>query len=417
MRNVNLVGLICGSCGARLPEPGNGIYSKRVKCEYCGTLHLIDSYAGVGGAESLYTAKAMTGMNFAVDSDTEDLIREKVKKYLMTSKCVPLDVFSDGEIVSVRRIGIPAYWYDDCTIRGHIIYEKRYTYVTYHEEGSEWRPHTMDVSEVRDFIVSANRKYDEIIKAFYYGKDLRGWQDVSYLDELSVEDIQEVDTPAGSAFLANIHPELEPWMLELAKEKLLPKADEQKTFLGMSINTDEIRNIQVSGVENSKSEPKMIWIGICEVLYQYKEEMYSIYLSHDGRRIWSAELPVDEQRSQRIQEARMRASEMDSQLHRIEIGYTIGTLTTIIAGMISLMAGTSEYDWESKLAGVLLGLLILAGGVLLYRKGKRKRAELLPEVVARRDEYETLENAVDDIPKEVNVRAGVFEKLMKGCDQ
>ena len=419
--NTNLIPMVCGHCGAPLPTP-KGI-TRTVKCSFCGTMHMINWNSTNLAGDNTCTATAMLGLT---GMKSEDDINEKVREMLLSSECPPLDVFERGIVNDIIEVGVPAFWFDDVTIRGHILYEKKYTYTTTHEEGEgdkrhtvqdthvEWRPHTLDVSETRDFIVSANKEYSEIIKRFYYYKDLNAGKDIGYINSLEAEDVLENDVPDSTAFRNDIGSELESRMLELAKKKLTPEQidDKKRTFLGMEIKgNQDIRNISVSGVEIDKKAPKTIWIALCKVLYSYKDKIYSLYLSHDGKQTFYKECPIDNNRLEVLKDLKKSAEEKEKEIRNRLFGYsTIATIALAIS-IFAIIFGIGADETVSTVLGILAGISLAVISILMICKRVREGKRLQPAIDDSWKTYEEKKNEMNGINQVVRIRPEIYKKI------
>ena len=421
MNNANLIPMICGHCGAALPMP-KGI-ARMVRCSFCGTMHLINWNSANGTDGNSCTATAMLGLS---GEKSEDNIKKSVGKMLLSSKCPPLDVFDEGIVDEVVEVGVPAFWFDDCTVRGHILYEKKYTFTTTHEEGEgnnrhtvkdtniEWRHHTLDVSEVTDFIVSANKEYSEIIKHFYYYKDLDAGKDIEFINSMNVEDMMDNDLPESKAFKNDIEPELESRMMALAQKQLVPpKGDGNKRKLfGIEIKDDqEIRNISVSGVELDKRPPKMIWIALCKVLYRYKDKVYPLYLSHDGTEAFYKDVPMDNERLGALQGLRQKAEEKEKEIYNQLFTYNVIAVIAALAGLFSIFSGSNADDMVLVILGIVGGIVLLAVSVIMFYKRIKEGKRLLPDVEKAWDMYEREENKTKRINQIVRINQEILERL------
>lgn len=421
MNNTNLIPMRCGHCGAELPMP-KGI-ARMVRCTFCGTMHLINWNSANGTGGDSCTATAMLGLT---GEQSEESIKKGVEKMLLSSKCPPLSVFEEGIVDEVVEVGVPAFWFDDCTVRGHILYEKKYTYTTTHEEGEgdkrhtvqdtniEWRHHQLDVSEVTDFIVSANKEYSEIIKHFYYYKDLDAGKDIGFINSMDVEDIMDQDLPESVAFKSDIGSELESRMMALAQKQLVPPEEngKKRKLFGIEIKDDqEIRNIKVSGVELDKKAPKIIWIALCKVLYRYKDKGYTLYLSHDGTEAFYKESPIDNDRLGLLQKLQKAAEEKEKAIQNQLFTYTMIAAIAAVAGLFSIFRGSNADDMVLVILGIVGGIVLLAVSVIMLYKRIKEGKRLLPNVEKAWDIYEREENKTDQMNRMVSIRPEIVERF------
>ena len=419
--NMNLIPMVCGHCGAQLPMP-KGI-ARMVKCNFCGTMHMINWNTANEAGDHSCTATAMLGLPGTI---SEDNINMKVKEMLLSSKCPPLDVFEEGMVDDIVEVGVPAFWFDDVTIRGHILYEKKYTYTTTHEEGEgdkrhtvqdthvEWRPHTLDVSEARDFIVSANKEYSEIIKRFYYYTDLDAGKDIGYINSIDAEDVLENDVPDSIAFRNDIGSELESRMLDLAKSKLVPEENDDKklTIFGMDVkNNSDIRNISVSGVEIDKKSPKTIWIALCKIIYRYKDMMYPIYLSHDGKQSFYKECPIDTKRDEALKSLKNNAEMKEKEIRNRLFGYSTIAAIALAICLFAVIFGINAFEIVPKVVGLLGGLSQAVVSILMIRYRIMEGKRLLPTVERAWKEYKEKENEINSIRQTVRFKPEAYRKI------
>lgn len=217
--SINIVPLNCGNC--RAPLTVRTRLQPFIKCEHCGTMNAI--VWDDNGSASI--KMSIVG---AVFNQSAQKILDIVKNELLHNPCPPLDLFSGTKVTDMKRILVPVYWVDDCIGVGHIMYEKAYTVqrirVTDDNkqevvDETEWRTENTEISGTKDFIISANREYDEVIRHLYKNRNLAVNYDIQNIDMKQVSEAADNDVVKNNIFSGFVKPEMEKY---IQKKRMIP---------------------------------------------------------------------------------------------------------------------------------------------------------------------------------------------------
>ena len=380
--------LKCSSCGAALDLPEGTLIGNRIKCSFCGVENFIYN-------EDISTG----GMNFELNDAG---VHRHLIGILSSKDFPPHDIFEEINITKVNKLVIPAYWYENCTAIGTMLYEQgvEKTVITYDadngfekETKTEWKPMSRAFSTTRDFLLSGNEQYSEVIKKMFINEKKNV---IKNADELTFpDDCIEIscDLTEGNIFAGTLR-ELAESAIDETGRNALEKDDKQ-------IYT-KIEDITVQ-----KGEVKKLSIAVYEIIFDYKGKEYIVYLSGDGSNYFFSELPDDPDIKARIDEKVKEMEEIENSKKRLAMVYAIVIL--VIVGIL--------------LAAAVIGILFLiAAGILaiIYiPKEKERRAkikavnDLVDELNAgfskKRAEFNTNKVAMKGVLNHVSVDPEAFE--------
>lgn len=337
--------LKCSSCGAALDLPEGTLIGNRIKCSFCGVENFIYN-------EDISTG----GMNFELNDAG---VHRHLIGILSSKDFPPHDIFEEINITKVNKLVIPAYWYENCTAIGTMLYEQgvEKKVITYDadngfekETKTEWKPMSRAFSTTRDFLLSGNEQYSEVIKKMFINEKKNV---IKNADELAFpDDCIEIscDLTEGNIFAGTLR-ELAESAIDETGRNALEKDDKQ-------IYT-KIEDITVQ-----KGEVKKLSIAVYEIIFDYKGKEYTVYLSGDGGNYFFSELPDDPDIKARIDEKVKEMEEIENSKKRLAMVYAIVIL--VIVGIL--------------LAAAVIGILFLiAAGILaiIYiPKEKERRAKI-----------------------------------------
>ena len=99
----------CSSCGAPLNLPEGNLKNK-IKCSFCGVENII-----------LNEEISIGGTNFEL---TDAGIHKRLIDVISSATLPPQDIFEEINITKVNKLIIPAYWYENCTAIGTLLFEQ-----------------------------------------------------------------------------------------------------------------------------------------------------------------------------------------------------------------------------------------------------------------------------------------------------
>lgn len=412
--NINVVPLNCGNCQAPLIVKTH--LQPFVKCEHCDTMNAV--VWDDNGSASI----KMSIIGVVFNRSVQDVL-EIVKNVLLRNPCPPLDLFSGTEVTDIKRILVPVYWVDDCIGVGHIMYEKAYTVQRIRGTGdkqevvdeTEWRTENTEFSETKDFIISANREYNEVIQNLYRNRNLAANNDIKNIDMKSVSEVADRDVLENNIFSGFIKPEMESYI----RKKAFASFSKTKKVFGREIDVSGIQNIKVNGIDVSKGKIQRLWVEICEVVYNYKGNDYKIYISDNGEDIYYSEIPsIDEGRQQKLDSLRDKRKSLETQALLLMLGIVgIGILGFYMSVGLIIVGGTLISDNISEIGAWLGGICsIIGGGVTLplawigIKKVRSIRREKMDFANAVGRELDDMENETMHMDKELKLSSSVKNK-------
>ncbi|MBO4783809.1 MAG: hypothetical protein IKS60_04200 [Lachnospiraceae bacterium] len=324
--------LKCSSCGAPLNLPEGTLIKNRIKCSFCG----VENY--------IYNEDISTGgTNFEL---TDAGIHRHLIDVISSATLPPHDIFEEINITKISKLVIPAYWYENCTAIGTMLFQqgfekkiKEYNASTDSFEDStetEWKPMSRAFSTTRDFLLSGNEKYAEIIKQMY--SEVKK-NDIKKAEELNFpKDCEETtcDLTEGTVFAGTLR--------ELAE-----KVIDEKGRNAVQENDKQIFS-KIEDITIQKGEVKKVALAIYEIVYDYKGTEYKIYLSNNGENYAYSEFPSDPEITARIDQIKRELDELDESPKKKNLIRAFFIL--FIAGLILL-------------AVFFIGIFLLIGAVVV----------------------------------------------------
>ena len=161
----------CNNCGAPLIVPKN---ARKVICPYCYTECNVEG--NVVNAEVLNKENIAGGLVHCV---SDAMIQKAILDAVAKAESIPLDVYDNMQIVSVKRVAIPCFWFDNVSGTGTCSYERGIDREQQVIKGSgenlrsetrvvtEWTPQSFSVNASYDFIVSGNKEYESALNNMY----------------------------------------------------------------------------------------------------------------------------------------------------------------------------------------------------------------------------------------------------------
>ena len=396
---ITVMQLNCVSCGRTLNLPSGGGSVKKVVCEWCGQENIIEG--AEKNLEILSKENIMGGLQFEL---TNPRIHKVVVDTLCKSECPPLDIFNEATITKVRKIIVPAYWFDNTTGTGTAQYEKAVIREQSEIRGSgqnmrsvtvqkkEWFPMSLAVSDTNDFIVSGNKAYTEPLHMLYLTKQNPDIIDIELLEYPPDADALKYDQPDPVAFNQFVKPVME-------------KMIEAKA-LSMLSNV-EMQNFQVIGASIQKGEVRRISIGIYEVNIEYKGTEYTLYLSNNGDNSAYNGVPVDQERKNMLAQKLHAINTFRSPLKTLFGGLAIAAL---VIGLIMFIPGIKS----SSVGKIVIGILLLIGGIVSAVFYFMKRKVFIAQKAAMQTEYNALVAQFDQVKQQFVANQVALKGVLNG---
>lgn len=323
----------CSSCGAPLDLP-EGTLKTRFKCPFCNVENYILN-------EDLTTG----GLNHEL-SDAG--IHKKLIEILSSSPFPPYDVFENTNVKKVNRLIIPVHWFLACTGMATFTYErgfkKEFNEIGFYDDDGEkhtytrtdWTPMSAVVNDIRDYLVSANKQYNDVFRQLY--GDVRN-PEIGDAESLHFSD-EAIDTKfdwSEAEVTGNT-------LKEMITETVEAKANE-------SVKNISSRNENLDSVNIQKTESRVISIGIYEVILEYNGKEYTIYISHNGDAFTAEEIPFAEDLQAIVDEKTKEKDTVESSPKR-----TILLLAIIILISLGIM---TIFAFVGLLFLLVAGILII----------------------------------------------------------
>ncbi len=349
----------CNNCGAPLVVPRN---ARTVTCPFCYTECRIEG--NISNNEILNKENIAGGL---VHSLEDSSIQRAIINIVSQSECAPLDLLDNMQVTSIKRLAIPAFWFDNVDGTGTYTYERGIDREVQEVRGSgenmhtvtkivtDWTPQSFAVNASYDFVVSGNKEFEPILNALYISTenpDLTDVEDMQFGPDVQMLPFNQ---PDGAAF--NKH--VKPYMQEL----LTKRAYQQLPSDG------KYRNVSAGGISVRKDASKRIMVGLYQIIYIYAGQTYTIYLSHDGARNCYDKLPVDQARLAQIEAKRQEIASLKPGTGGFKALSLIGFILGGLLFFIGLVTGS-----DAKAVFIIFGILLLAGGVVatIFKSKKQK---------------------------------------------
>ena len=162
----------------------------------------------------------------------------------------------------------------------------------------------------------------------------------------------------------------------------------EKTILAKAeslLSNVEKQNFQLIGTSIQKGEVRRISIGIYEVELDYKGNIYKLYFSNNGDNSVVDSLPVDFSRRDMLFQKSEAIRKFSSPLKTLFGGLAI-------AGMlIGLVMFLPQLKKDPNVINIILGILLIAGGIVAAVFYFRKRKEFIAQKRAMQAEYDGLQ--------------------------
>ncbi|MCQ2427849.1 MAG: SdpI family protein [Clostridia bacterium] len=347
MSQVSASALKCSACGAPLPLPNNP--QGKVFCEYCGTANLIDM-GNAKNREILEKNDINSGIPHAMSPAG---IHEKLVSVLTGPTAMPLDVLEKANVIREEHICIPAfmfycnamasYNYDAGNIRerqevvDNKVVTKQYT---------EYTQMSGIANVSKNVIASGSEKYTDLIKSLYSGMDGSRLVDSELLEFPSDTEYGTFDVPEAAVFSSQVQPAVNAALREAALDSLSGK---------------DYKNLSVGG-SNIQKEMKRIYLAVYKIVYEYREQVYTVFIDGDGKQSLWTKVPIDEARQTELN-TYTEGRDKVSKTHRL---FSFGAIIAGILGLILTFSG----DWK-----IALGIAALAGCaacIVFYIRFKKK---------------------------------------------
>ncbi len=353
----------CNNCGAPLIVPKN---ARKVICPYCYTECNVEG--NVVNAEVLNKENIAGGLVHCV---SDAMIQKAILDAVAKSESIPLDVYDNMQIVSVKRVAIPCFWFDNVSGTGTCSYERGIDREQQVIKGSgenlrsetrvvtEWTPQSFSVNASYDFIVSGNKEYESALNNMYISEVDPDVVDVDEMDFGADVQILPFNNPEGTAFNRQVKPFMEGILQNRAADQLP--------------SDGKYRNVSFAGASVHRDTVKRIMVGLYHITYTYGGETYTLYLNHDGSSSCYDKIPVDPARKAQIEQKQAEINAMRANVGGLKaasiIGFILGGILTF-SGMVS--CGNSKGGAAAIL--LILGLGLIGGAIVatVFKSKKNK---------------------------------------------
>lgn len=360
----------CNGCGAPLEIPQNGM--RKIHCPYCG----LDNYlhASAKNLGILKEEMILGGLQFELNDAG---VHRNIVEILAKGEFPPSDVYEKSVVKSVNKYIIPAYWFENVNGMGTAQYEKgikREYNVTDYNDGefttekrtrTDWFPMSMAATASSDYIVSGNRKFNDVFRKMYdnvHSPDIINLEQLEYPDDCTA-----IEYDLSDAVVYN------ETIKELVTETVKAKAQEL-------ITDKTTRNFSIDNISIQKGDVQKVTIGIYEIVVEYEGKDYTLYLSHDGNGFTYDDLPDDPNLEAKIEEKKKEIEDAYTTKLKVLL-FVLGVL--IVLGIFTLSIGLGFF--------FLIGALI--EGLVFYKPEQQKYNETKKKI----------ENEIKELKTGINV--------------
>lgn len=309
----------CSSCGAAIDLP-EGALQTHFKCPFCSVENIILNDDITSGGLSHILSDAG--------------VHRKLIEILSTAEYPPYDIFENINIKKVNRLIIPAYWFIACNGMANHTYDNGLTkegkgFTFYDEDGdkhtikrstTDWTPCSAIINDIRDYLISANKEYNDIFIKFY--------------GDISSPQIEEAKSLKFSDDAIETKSD---WTEEDVTKRTLKDSVEKiiKEKAAEAVQYLNIQNEHLDNINIQKTNTKKISVGIYEIIFEYKDKEYKVYISHDGEKYICEELPNDPSLASIVEEKTKERDAADSAKRKILM---TAIIITIVLGIVLLVA-------------------------------------------------------------------------------
>lgn len=390
----------CSSCGAPLPTPKNS--GGQIKCAYCNAVCVIEHL--VKNAETATKEDISSGYPLTADSAK---LHAKLLEFLTHSPYMPLDVFSNGEVVSEEHLCVPAYLFN-CTAMDSYTYEigNRRERQIMTGSGEYERMETESYTEWTHMSslvnVSATRFAPGNSEVVSPALGLSCRLDPGKLVELEkLEYPHDVETyDYNIAQSASFDEYVKPFFEEKLKEKAAG-ALRGKMFRKLTMgNGSRIDTEQVSHV----------FLGLYRIVYKYGGDQYALWVSGDGEHSHFDACPEDAHMKQAVEQKRQDYRHRVAAVPVPDANKNFLSACMVVSVIIGFMLIAVSYGFA------LLGIAVAAVcGVLRSRVNREYLAQCDRIRAFYKGEVDNILASVTEAAREFNINKqalrGIYEDV------
>jgi len=375
---IDVNSLVCKNCGAPLVIPDN--CNGRVFCASCGTQCIISGL----NLNSEVTAKENINSGIGFKTNPKE-ISNVIADFFFHAEYMPIDVFDETVITSVKKFMVPAYLFH-CNSMATYTYEdgiaktrqvvkttKDGKAVVRNQNYTDWVRNSEVASVNRYVAVVGNKEYGEVADNVYGEIDPSNLTDIEYLEIPADCKTLKFNIPSAAAFRTTAEP--------LLKDAL--EAEAMSNLLGRNY-----RYFKMGQSSVQKDEEIRVLLSLVAADFTYKNYSGTAYIGGAGKAFVTGDPPEDYDR---------RASEMQYIEERKKIKskdtpYLIGGLI-----FLALAIMTAFVFPEGTIVSVFL--LMPPAGFFLYRAHKlskqikQQRAEADAKIKSVKGEQEQIYKA------------------------
>ena len=357
MSEMNLKTYHCKNCGAPL-QVGAHQASNFVVCQACHTQNMIENI--VKNAEIAAKQNINSGIPLTVEPDQ---LHDILVKALASSPNLPLDVFSEVEVISETHVCVPAYCFE---VTGNMSYTVEVGQEREREQtrasGDSVTVRTIEYSTISGtsnasatMFVAGSREMADVVTALYRDYDTGALVDIE--DLAYPEDVYTCnpDMPQTTAFNQFVRPAMERILLEKAE---------------MSLSNSIYRNLTTGGTGVARDETLRVFVGIYQITYRYKGQEYYLYVTGDGRGYYCDSLPNDESRV-------AKAQALQNELRAVKDKSWIAPVAGIALGVLLIALKASFIA-----AAIVCAVVWIVLKIILGRQPKAERAAIQAKIDA-----------------------------------
>ena len=358
---VRAVNFKCSVCSAPLKIPSNA--RGQVTCPYCKADCLIQGL--INNAEMAAKENINSGYPLLASPST---LHSKLISVLAGSPNMPLDVFEQAEVIREEHHCVPAYCFS-CGAKAEYSYEKGVDRIEIVVDNSgrwsltgtreivvtDWHHDTGSISGNYVVFTPGNKELAKQVSVLY--GDLSSSKLIDFDDLIFTSDVQmrSFNLPQISAY--------NDYAITLIANAL--EKDATDSFFPQAY-----RNFSLNSAPVIQKEMTRVILGMYNIVFKYRDEEFSVWMSGDGERAYYESLPVDMQRTKTLESKKQsmeRAVESipAPRMGALRAGMALSVIVPIVLMFIRM---PSWYQWWY---GLCLGIWAL----LIFSQLKKKKPE------------------------------------------
>ena len=419
--NITVQDAKCTHCGSRLEIPKNS--RGQVKCPFCDTTCVIQGLAT--NAEMAAKENINSGFPLFAPSST---LHSRLISVFSSSPNIPLDLFEEAEVIREEHYCMPAYCFD-CSATAHFNYEKgvdRIETITIVKGGkskneervhTEWFPASSTISDNHTVFAPGSKVLAKQFSELYSGfspTHLIDYDDLEFPHDVVT---YSFDFPQVSSY--------NEYVIPLVKDYLEERAE-------ASVSQFNHRNITFSGSPSIQKEMKRVFLGMYNIVFSYKGEEYSVWMSGDGKKSYHERIPVDERRKKELED---KKKAMEAAVSAIpapkNAKFMIATAASVVAFIFFIwltyyIANNNPtdfsarrmyaFDFSSLFTNVgIYGLVASIVSIRIFSVKAKKMGDGYKKIVA--GEIEPFENEIDALITQISKLINDFienKKALRG---